>query len=111
MASFSVAGDYDSTREGWRLGNGFIHAMLRRGNAHTAEGILRFLTNVVQTARRLAYVFDVRLDAGYTSGDVLDFLTREMVRFLGRLKTNAVLERMAAPYLKRPPGPSTERRL
>ena len=104
VASFSVAGDYDSTREGWRLGNGFIHAMLRRGNAHTAEGILRFLPNVVQIARRLAYVFDIRLDAGYTSGDVLDFLTREMVRFLGRLKTNAVLERMAAPYLKRPPG-------
>jgi len=104
VASFSVAGDYDSTREGWRLGNGFIHAMLRRGNAHTAEGILRFLTNVVQIARSLAYVFDVRLDAGYTSGDVLDFLTREMVRFLGRLKTNAVLERMAAPSLKRPPG-------
>lgn len=30
VASFSVAGDYDSTREGWRLGNGFIHGMLRR---------------------------------------------------------------------------------
>ena len=104
VASFSVAGDYDSTRAGWRLGNGFIHGMLRRGNAHTAEGVLRFMTNVVQIARRLAYVFDMRLDAGYTSGDVLDFLTRERVRFLGRLKSNAVLERMAEPYLKRPPG-------
>ncbi|NLF71978.1 MAG: hypothetical protein GX575_23345 [Candidatus Anammoximicrobium sp.] len=57
---------------------------------------MRFLTNVVQSALRLAYVFDIRLDAGYMSVDMLDFLTRERVRFLGRLKTNAVLEKMVA---------------
>ncbi len=104
VASFSVAGDYDSSRDGLRLGNGFIHATLRRGQAHTAEGILRFLDQVLQIAPRLAYQFDLRLDAGFTSGRVLDYLTRRNVRFLGRLKTNSVLDAMALPHLSRPPG-------
>jgi len=104
VASFSVAGDYDSTREGWRLGNGFIHGMLRRGNSHTAEGILRFLDHVLKIAPKLAYVVDLRLDAGLAIGRVLDYLTKRNVRFLGRLKGNPVLDRLAAPHLKRPPG-------
>jgi hypothetical protein len=40
IASFSVEGDYDSTRQGYRLGNGFIRAILRKGNVHTADGII-----------------------------------------------------------------------
>ena len=104
VASFSVAGDYDSTREGWRLGNGFIHGMLRRGNAHTAEGCLRFLDHVLEMAPRLAYVFDLRLDAGFMIGRVLDYLARRKVRFVGRLKANPVLYRLAQPHLTRPPG-------
>jgi len=34
----------------------------------------------------------------------LDFLTDEKLRFLGRIKSNAVLERLAAPHLWRPVG-------
>lgn len=104
VASFSVAGDYDSGREGLRLGNGFVHAILRKGNTHTAEGILRFLDRVLEIAPRLAYIVDFRLDAGFTSGKVLDYLTGRNVRFVGRLKRNSVLEAMAAEHLKRPPG-------
>jgi hypothetical protein len=104
VASFSVAGDYDSGRQGLRLGNGIIHAMLRRGECHTAEGILRFLDHVLQIAPRLAYQLDLRMDAGFTSGRVLDYLTRRNVRFLGRLKSNPVLDAMAEPHISRPPG-------
>jgi hypothetical protein len=104
VASFSVAGDYDSTREGFRLGNGFIHAILRRGNSHTAEGVLRFVDRVLEIAAKLAYIYDLRLDAGFTMGRVMDGLTRRNVRFLGRLKSNPVLDRLAAPHLRRPPG-------
>ena len=104
VASFAVAGDYDNSWQGGRLGNGFIHAILRRGNAHAAQGILRFLKRVLEVAPRLAYVFDVRLDAGLTEGRVLDYLTRRNVRFLGRLKSNPVLDAMAEPHLRRPPG-------
>jgi hypothetical protein len=104
VASFAVHGDYDNPWQGGRLGNGFIHAILRRGNAHTAEGMLRFLERVLELAPRLAYVYDLRLDAGMTIGRVLDYLARREVRFLGRLKSNPVLDALAEPHLKRPPG-------
>jgi len=104
LASFCVGGDYDSTREGLRLGNGFIHAMLRQGQVHTADGMIRFLDHTHQQAMRMARRVDYRLDAGYTIGAVLDRMTEMNRRFVGRLKSNAVLERMAEPHLKRPPG-------
>jgi hypothetical protein len=104
VASFAIDGDYDNAWQGGRLGNGFIHAILRRGNAHTAEGMLRFLDRVLELAPRLAYVCDLRLDAGMTGGRVLDYLARRKVRFLGRLKSNPVLDALAEPHLKRPPG-------
>ena len=104
VASFCVQGDYDSTREGHRLGNGFIHATLRQGQVHTAQGARRFMQRVVEHARELARSFDLRLDAGFTSGGVMDDLSDDKVRFCGRLKRNPVLDRLAEPYLSRPPG-------
>jgi hypothetical protein len=104
VASYSVGGDYDSMHEGYRLGNGFVHAILRQGAAHTAEGIKRFAGEVVKKAKRLGRVVDLRIDAGYTDGATLDYLTEEKVRFIGRIKGNAVLERLAAPHLARPVG-------
>ena len=104
VASFSVHGDYDSTREGHRLGNGFIHATLRQGQVHTAQGAKRFMQRVIQHARQMARSFDLRLDAGYTIGSVMDELAGEKVRFCGRLRKNAVLDRLAEPHVYRPPG-------
>jgi len=104
VASYSVAGDYDSMHEGYRLGNGFLHAILRQGQVHTAQGVLRFVQEVVAKGKRLGYSLDFRLDAGYTDGDTLDYLTDEDLRFLGRLKSNPVLDRLAAPHLTRPVG-------
>ena len=104
VASFSVRGRYDSAKDGQRLGNGFLHAILRAGNVHTANGSLRFLRNVIAKAKALARSFDVRLDAGFIDGQTMDFLSDENVRFLGRLKSNPVLDRLAEPHLKRPVG-------
>jgi hypothetical protein len=104
VASYSVAGNYDSMHEGHRLGNGFLHAILRQGQVHTAHGIRRFLNEVIVKAKRLGYVVDYRIDAGYTDGETLDYLTDENLRFVGRIKANAVLQRMAAPHLTRPVG-------
>ena len=104
VASYAVAGDYDSMHEGRRLGNGFLHAILRQGQVHTAQGVSRFMREVATKAKRLGFSVDFRIDAGYTDGRTLDFLTDQKLRFLGRLKSNAVLERMAAPHLKRPAG-------
>ena len=104
VASFSVHGDYDSTREGHRLGNGLIHATLRQGQVHTAQGVRRFIQRVVEHARQMARSFDLRLDAGYTIGEVMDDLSDQRRRFCGRLRKNPVLDRLAEPHLKRPRG-------
>jgi len=104
VASDSVAGRYDSMHDGHRLGNGFVHAILRQGQVHTAQGVKRFVQEVVRQGRELGHILDFRIDAGYTDGDTLDFLTEEKLRFLGRLKSNAVLERLAAPHIWRPAG-------
>lgn len=55
-------------------------------------------------AEPLGYVIDVRIDAGYVHGEVLDWLTDRGLRFVGRIKSNAVLEARAAPHLTRPVG-------
>ena len=104
VASYSVAGKYDGMQDGHRLGNGFVHAILRQGQVHTAQGVKRFLQEVVRLAHGLGHVLDFRIDAGYTDGVTLDFLTDEKLRFLGRLKSNPVLDRLAAPHLGRPVG-------
>lgn len=104
LASFSVDGDYDAFQNGGRLGNGFVHAMLRAGNVHTAQGALRFIRTAVSRAAPLGYVIDARLDAGFTNGEIMDGLTDDGQRFIGRLKSNAVIDRLAAPHLKRPVG-------
>jgi hypothetical protein len=100
VASFAPNGDYDSRR----LGDGFVHAILRAGNVHTASGAVRFIREAVKRASGLSRSIDVRLDAGFTIQSVLDALTDDGIRFIGRLRTNSVLEEMAQPHLTRPVG-------
>jgi hypothetical protein len=100
VASFSPEGDYDAAR----IGSGFVHAVLRAGNAAPAEGALRFILTTYKKCRRLARVIDFRLDAGFTIGRVMDRLKEEQIRFVGRLPSNKVLQRMALPHVGRPPG-------
>ncbi|WP_436714664.1 IS1380 family transposase [Roseiconus lacunae] len=104
VASLSVGGDYDSHRDGNRLGNGFIHATLRQGQVHTANGMKRFVDKTDDHAHTIAQHIDYRLDAGYTIPAVMDELTSKNRRFVGRLKTNAKLDAMAAEHIARPPG-------
>jgi len=100
VASFAPEGNYDSRR----LGDGFVHAVLRAGNVHTASGAVRFIREAVRRSSALARSIDVRLDAGYTGGAVLDALSDDAIRFIGRLKSNKVLQKKAQPYLCRPVG-------
>ena len=103
-ASFSAAGDYD----GARLGDGFVHAVLRRGNCGGAEGAVRFVRESIRKARPLATHLDVRIDAGLVEGPVLDAIDDEGVSFVGRIKNNARLDKLAEPYLSRSPGRPTK---
>lgn len=100
VAGFTAEGDYDSRR----LGDGFVHAILRKGNASAAGGALRFIRTAYRKCSRLAKALDVRMDAGFTIGEVMDPLADDGIRFIGRLRSNAVVERMAEPYVDRPVG-------
>jgi hypothetical protein len=104
VASYTVGGDYDGFQKGMRLGQGFVHAVLRAGNVHTASGAKRFFLETARKAKQLGYVAEMRFDAGFAEGAILDFLTDENIPFLARLKANARLQDLAAPHLRRPPG-------
>lgn len=100
VAGFSAAGSYQAPR----LGEGFVHAILRRGDSSSAEGAVRFTRAALRQRRQLAQHLDVRIDAGLVNGQVLDAIDDEGARFVGRIRNNAVLDALAKPYLKRPPG-------
>jgi hypothetical protein len=106
VASFTVGGDYDGFQHGLRLGQGFVHAVLRAGNVHTASGAKRFFLETARRAKQLGYVTELRFDAGFAEGAILDLLTDQGMHFWARLKANARLQEMAAPHLKRPPRPT-----
>ncbi len=100
VAGFTTEGDYDSVR----LGDGFVHAILRKGNVFSAGGALRFIRKAYRKCSRWARVLDVRMDAAFTIGGIMDPLKEDGIRFIGRLRSNDVLERLAAPHVNRPAG-------
>ncbi len=103
VAGFCAGGNYDANR----LGEGFIHTVLRRGNAAGAEGAVRFIHEAIRKGRELAVHLDARIDAALVDGRTLDAFDDGGVRVVGRLKNNARLARLAQPYLSRPPGRPT----
>lgn len=82
-----------------------LDVKLRPGTAHTAEGGLDFILAVVKTAReKLCQVAAVRMDAGFPDEETLSGLEKEGIPYVARIKNNAVLDKMAESFLKRPVG-------
>jgi len=82
-----------------------LDARLRAGNVGTAEGALDVILNVVDRAQQsLCDVAMVRIDAGFPSAALLAGLEARGIDYVSRLRANPVLERMAGPFMKRPPG-------
>jgi len=81
---------------------------LRPGTAHTAEGGLDFILSVVKSAReKLCQIAAVRIDAGFPDDATLSGLEKEGIPYVARIRNNAVLDKLAEPYLKRPVGRPT----
>ncbi len=97
-ASISVADSYDCARNGNRLGNGFIDAILRQGFVHTAKRASRLVRTVVALANQMSYVTDFRMDSGYTIGGIVDEMKDQNLKFTGRLKGSSKLDDLAAPH-------------
>ena len=82
-----------------------LEARLREGNVHTAQGSLDFILDLVTRAERaLCQVALVRIDAGFPGEPLLSGLERNGTPYVARLCNNKVLDRLAQPHLKRPPG-------
>lgn len=82
-----------------------LDVRLREGNAHTAEGATDFIVPLLEKMERdYCRHASVRMDAGFPSEPLLAALERRGTHYVCRLRTNARLESLAAPYLSRPPG-------
>jgi hypothetical protein len=91
----------------------WVDGMLRSGEVWTAEGAVEFVLNVLARVERdIGMVAMVRGDAGMVDEPMLSALEQRRsakghpapTPYIFRLKTNAVLERLAEPYLRRPAG-------
>lgn len=82
----------------------YLGAKLRQGNAYTADGGLDFVRPILQRTQAWAEDVWLRIDAGFPEPELLSGLEAEGVKYVARLRSNRALERLAAPYLRRPPG-------
>jgi hypothetical protein len=82
-----------------------LDARPRAGNAHTAEGALDFILDLVdRVGTTLCQVALVRIDAGFPDEKLLAGLEANRTPYVARIKINKVLDRLAVPHLRRPPG-------
>ncbi len=82
-----------------------LDARLRAGNAGTADGALDVILDVVDRAQKsVCDVAMVRIDAGFPSAALMAGLETRGIDYVSRLRSNAVLDRLAEPCMKRPPG-------
>ncbi len=82
-----------------------LDGLLRPGNVHTADGALGFILDLVDRCRgSLCQSAIVRIDAGFPDNDTLSGLESRKVPYIARIRNNQALDRLAQPYLKRPPG-------
>jgi hypothetical protein len=83
----------------------WVGAQLRMGNEHCSVGAVELLQKVIpQVQEQIAPVRLVCGDAGFPNEPMLEWLEQQRIPYVFRLMNNAVLDRMAEPYLKRPPG-------
>ncbi len=82
-----------------------LDVQLREGTAHTAAGGIDFLLPLLDDVEReLCQVAAVRIDAGFPEESILSALEGRQTPYVARVKNNAVLNRMAEPFLRRPVG-------
>ncbi|MDP2958742.1 MAG: transposase, partial [Longimicrobiales bacterium] len=81
-----------------------LGGQLRAGNVHTADGGLDFVLPILRWLKTFIPRVWLRADAGFPAPGFLNTLEHEDVPYVCRLRSNAALDRLAAPFLTRPPG-------
>lgn len=83
------------------MGRYFLGARLRPGNVHTADGGLDFVLPILRWLRTFIPQVWLRADAGFPAPEFLSALEGEDFPYVCRLRSNAVLERLALPFIER----------
>jgi hypothetical protein len=84
-----------------------LDVQLREGNAHTAKGAVEFVLPLIDLAeKRLCQIAALRIDAGFPEEKFLSALEQRPrpTPYVARVRNNKVLDAMAEPHLRRPPG-------
>ena len=82
-----------------------VGGLLREGNAGPAENADTWIPHLVKRLNESTGAqVRVRIDAGFTDNDTLEALEERDIEYLGRLRSHKGLQKLAAPFLKRPPG-------
>ncbi len=80
-----------------------VTAILRPGNAHGSRGAIGILRRLIERLVRAfpGAVLRVRLDGGFATPEVLDFLDRQPgLEYVVNMASNAVLNRFAEPAMR-----------
>jgi hypothetical protein len=86
------------------LARSFLGARLCPGNAHTADGGLDFVLPLLRWLQVFIPRVWLRADAGFPDPTILEALAEEAVPYLFRIRSNRTMNRLAQPFLRRPPG-------
>jgi hypothetical protein len=78
-----------------------LDGRMRPGNVHTAQDVIELAGPLFEDARKVANKVWARFDAGFVGPGFMDWLDQERIRFVSRLRNNAVLEREAASFVAR----------
>lgn len=82
-----------------------LDVVLRDGTAHSSEGFADLLPSVLDRIEgELCLSASVRIDAGFQGEDVYSALEGRNTPYVGRLRDNSVLDRLAKPHMTRPVG-------
>ena len=86
-----------------------VGGLLREGNAGPAENADTWIPHLVKRLNESTGAqVRVRIDAGFTDNATLEALEERDIEYLGRLRSHKGLQKLAAPYLKRPPEQARE---
>lgn len=86
-----------------------VDVHLREGNVHTADGALEFILPLLdRLEREVCQVASVRIDAGFPADELLSGLEKRKVGYVARVKKNARLQHLAAPFVQSLPSSGSE---
>ena len=81
-----------------------LDIQLREGNVHTAHDSLDFILAILEKMKGASLHPYLRIDAGFPEEQLLNGVEVSGAKYVARIKSNAVLDRMGEPHVRLPVG-------